>query len=72
MKFTIRAGGRRRRPLARRSLTVVAAALALAGLAACSGTSSSGAGGPAGNGASGSSLTIADVAPFSGPDAALG
>jgi ABC-type branched-subunit amino acid transport system substrate-binding protein len=43
----------------------LAAALAV-GLAACASKSSSGAG------PSGSTLTIADVAPFSGPDAALG
>ena len=56
------AGGRRARVLA------AVAALALAtGLAACGSSSSSGP-----SGASGGSLVFADVAPFSGPDAALG
>jgi ABC-type branched-subunit amino acid transport system substrate-binding protein len=55
---------------------LAAAALAVA-LTACgstkSGTSASNPGGGASSGAaSGSSLTVADVAPFSGPDAALG
>jgi len=52
---------------------LVAAGLAAAGLAACSSsstTSSAAAGGSAG--ASGSSVVVADLAPFSGPDAALG
>jgi ABC-type branched-subunit amino acid transport system substrate-binding protein len=49
------------------TLTAIGLAAALAvGLAACASKSSSGAG------PSGSTLTIADVAPFSGPDAALG
>jgi ABC-type branched-subunit amino acid transport system substrate-binding protein len=56
-------------------VTVAALALALA-LAACSSNSSSTAGGSTGstgtNHASGSALTVADVAPFSGADAALG
>jgi ABC-type branched-subunit amino acid transport system substrate-binding protein len=60
MKFTRLAAGRRRSALA-----LGTAAIAVAGLAACSSGSSSG-------GASGGALTIADVAPFSGPDAALG
>ena len=48
--------------------------LAAAGLAACSSASSTSSGATTGSGgaASGSTLTIADVAPFSGPDAALG
>jgi branched-chain amino acid transport system substrate-binding protein len=47
---------------------LVAAALAL-GMSACSSSSSSGG---AASGPAGSTLTVADVAPFSGPDAALG
>jgi ABC-type branched-subunit amino acid transport system substrate-binding protein len=75
MKFTRPAAGRRRRALA---LAIPAAALAA--LTACS-SSSSGSGsaanatsaGAAGaSQPSGSSLTIADVAPFSGVDASLG
>jgi ABC-type branched-subunit amino acid transport system substrate-binding protein len=48
--------------------------LVVAVLTACSSASSSGSGSTTGSGnaASGSTLTIADVAPFSGPDAALG
>src|ERR1700729_1170028 len=46
----------------------LAAAVALS-LAACASSSS---GSTGGKGATGSTLTIADVAPFSGPDAALG
>ncbi len=51
---------------------VAVAGLAAAGLAACgsSSTSSSAAGGTAASG--GGTLTVADLAPFSGPDAALG
>src|ERR1700745_1243711 len=74
MKFTILAPGRGRRAW------IVAAipALVLAALTGCS-SSSSPASGPAASGTAaasgqpgGSPLTIADVAPFSGPDAALG
>jgi ABC-type branched-subunit amino acid transport system substrate-binding protein len=51
-------------------LATVGLALALAlGVTACASSSSSSGGSSA---ASGSSLTVADVAPFSGPDAALG
>ncbi len=46
-------------------------ALAVAALTACSSASSNSSGSTTGA-ASGSTLTIADVAPFSGPDAALG
>jgi ABC-type branched-subunit amino acid transport system substrate-binding protein len=48
--------------------------LVVAVVTACSSASSSGSGTTTGSGsaASGSTLTIADVAPFSGPDAALG
>jgi branched-chain amino acid transport system substrate-binding protein len=61
----------------RRSVALVATALtaALAALTACS-SSSSGAGSAGGGtgaaAASGGTLTVADLAPFSGPDAALG
>ena len=59
---------------ARRAVAGLAAAgLAAAGLAACSSSSTSSGSTTSGNaGASGSSLVVADVAPFSGPDAALG
>jgi ABC-type branched-subunit amino acid transport system substrate-binding protein len=56
-------------------LAAVAATAALAlTLAACSSSSSSSAGSPSSSGApaAGSTLTVADVAPFSGVDAALG
>jgi ABC-type branched-subunit amino acid transport system substrate-binding protein len=84
MKFTSLATGRRRRALV---FTATISAVALAALTACSssssGTSSTAAGGtsaaPAASGAAGSGsqptgspLTVADVAPFSGPDASLG
>ena len=59
------------RPVAGAAVLLIAAAAA--GLAGCSSTSSSSAaGGSSSSAASGSALTIADVAPFSGPDAALG
>jgi ABC-type branched-subunit amino acid transport system substrate-binding protein len=70
MKFTILATGRRRRAWVLAAIPVAV----LAALAGCS-SSSSPASGSAASGtgaASGSPLTIADVAPFSGPDAALG
>jgi ABC-type branched-subunit amino acid transport system substrate-binding protein len=53
---------------------VAAAGLATAGLAACgsSATSTGGSGGSGSGAASGATLTVADLAPFSGPDAALG
>jgi len=61
------------RPVAAAAALLVAAAAVLAGCSAAtsSGTGGSGAG-AGGSAPSGSSLTIADVAPFSGPDAALG
>jgi branched-chain amino acid transport system substrate-binding protein len=60
-----------RRQLARRTLGAAVAAVLTAALAACgSGGSSSSTGG--GSAAGGAPLTFADVAPFSGPDAALG
>jgi neutral amino acid transport system substrate-binding protein len=84
MKFTSLATGRRRRALV---FTATISAVALAALTACSssssGTGSTAAGGtsaaPAASGAAGSGsqptgspVTVADVAPFSGPDASLG
>jgi branched-chain amino acid transport system substrate-binding protein len=68
MKFTRLTAGRRHSVLA---LTAVSAA-AVAALAACSTAASSSGGGASGGQPSGAALTIADVAPFSGPDAALG
>ena len=54
-------------------LTAVAAAAALAlALAACSSSSTTSGTAASSAPASGSALTVADVAPFSGPDAALG
>ena len=60
-----------------RTIAALSAAALIVTLAACgstkSGTSASNpGGGSSGSAASGSSLTVADVAPFSGPDAALG
>ena len=61
MKFTTRVTG----------ILLLAVALSTGGaLAGCSSATSSGAGGA--SAPAGGSLTIADVAPFSGPDAALG
>jgi branched-chain amino acid transport system substrate-binding protein len=58
---------------ASRSIALAAAVLAAAGLAACSSSSSSSsAAAGAGTSTSGSTLVVADLAPFSGPDAALG
>jgi branched-chain amino acid transport system substrate-binding protein len=58
----------------RRAVALCAAVLAAAGLAACSSStsSSSGSAGTSASAGSQGSLTVADVAPFSGPDAALG
>ena len=58
----------------RRAAGLTAAALAAAGLAACSSSSSTSGSTSANTGSSGSSssLVVADLAPFSGPDAALG
>jgi branched-chain amino acid transport system substrate-binding protein len=76
MKFTSLATGRRRRAWV---LAAAITAAALAALTGCSSSSSTGApaaaaasGGAASGQPTGSSLTVADVAPFSGPDAALG
>jgi branched-chain amino acid transport system substrate-binding protein len=51
------------------ALLAVSAAIALA---ACGSSGGSSGGGNSGNAAKGATLTIADVAPFTGPDAALG
>ena len=51
---------------------VLLVAAALAGCSSTSSTSSSSTSATSGGAATGSALTIADVAPFSGPDAALG
>jgi branched-chain amino acid transport system substrate-binding protein len=67
-----RASGPRRRIARRAAAGVAAAGLAAAGLAACSSNSGSSTGGNAGASGSHSSLVVADLAPFSGPDAALG
>jgi ABC-type branched-subunit amino acid transport system substrate-binding protein len=60
----------------RRAVALGAALLAAAGLAACSSSGSSSSSSAAGTSgtaaASGSALVVADLAPFSGPDAALG
>ena len=68
MRFTTPVIG----PAAGAAVLLIAAAAA--GLAGCSSStsSSSAAGGSSSSAASGSALTVADVAPFSGPDAALG
>jgi ABC-type branched-subunit amino acid transport system substrate-binding protein len=62
----------RRRGTASRAVTLAAAVLAAVGLAACSSSSSSSSSPSAGTSSSGGSLVVADLAPFSGPDAALG
>jgi ABC-type branched-subunit amino acid transport system substrate-binding protein len=51
---------------------VAAAGLAASGLAACGTSATSTSGGSGSGAASGATLTVADLAPFSGPDAALG
>ena len=81
MKFTSPATGRRRRALVLAAAVPAAALAALTGCSSSSSTSapaaSTAASAPASGGAAagqptGSPLTVADVAPFSGPDAALG
>jgi branched-chain amino acid transport system substrate-binding protein len=58
---------------ARRAVALAAAVLAAAGLAACSSSSSSSSSPSSGTSStSGAALVVADLAPFSGPDAALG
>jgi ABC-type branched-subunit amino acid transport system substrate-binding protein len=56
----------------RRAAAVLAAAALAAGLAACSSSSGSASSGSTTGNSGGGKLTIADVAPFSGADAALG
>jgi len=57
----------------RRAIALAAAVLAAAGLAACSSSSSSSSSPSSGtSSSSGATLVVADLAPFSGPDAALG
>ena len=60
-----------RRPRTTAGLAAAAAVLATAGLAACSSSPTS-SGGTASASGSHSSVVVADLAPFSGPDAALG
>ena len=77
MLTTRRTPGAERRGLrpgdARRTIALAAAVLATAGLAACSSSSSSsGSAGTTASAGSQGSLVVADLAPFSGPDAALG
>ena len=70
-----RASGLRMATARRAAAGLTAAGLAAAGLAACSSSSSSSSGTASGNtgaSGSGSALVVADLAPFSGPDAALG
>jgi branched-chain amino acid transport system substrate-binding protein len=71
---TRRSGGTAGPRTARRAAAgLLAAGLAAAGLAACSSSSSSSGATTSGTAAaSGSSVVVADLAPFSGPDAALG
>ena len=74
---TQRTPGPRRRGYrdTRRAVALGAALLAAAGLAACSSSSSSSTSSSVGTASTGSgsgSLVVADLAPFSGPDAALG
>ena len=66
-----RASGLRLRTARRAAAGLTAAGLAAAGLAACSSSTSS-SGSNTGASGSQSSLVVADLAPFSGPDAALG
>jgi len=68
----LRASGRGPRAARRAAAALTAAGLAAAGLAACSSSSSSSTTTSSNTGASSSSLVVADLAPFSGPDAALG
>jgi ABC-type branched-subunit amino acid transport system substrate-binding protein len=77
MLTTRRTPGAERRGLrprdARRAVALAAGLLAAAGLAACSSSSSSsGSAGTTASAGSQGSLVVADLAPFSGPDAALG
>ena len=69
-----RTTGPSRRTTRRAAAGLAVATLAAAGLAACSSSSSTSSSTSANTGSSGSSssLVVADLAPFSGPDAALG
>ncbi len=67
---TSAAGSRPTRPI--RVAVVLGAGILAAGLAACSSSSSSGGSSSSGSSTGSGKLTIADVAPFSGADAALG
>ena len=69
--MTIRSTRRSRSTTSRAAAGLAAAALATAGLAACSSSSTSSGGATSASG-SHSALVVADLAPFSGPDAALG
>jgi len=71
-RTALRASGRGPRAARRAAAALTAAGLAAAGLAACSSSSSSSTTTSSNTGASSSSLVVADLAPFSGPDAALG
>jgi len=71
-RTALRASGRGPRAARRAAAALTAAALTAAGLAACSSSSSSSGATSSNTGASSSSLVVADLAPFSGPDAALG
>ncbi|MGO8894641.1 MAG: ABC transporter substrate-binding protein [Streptosporangiaceae bacterium] len=71
-RTALRASGRGPRAARRAAAALTAAALTAAGLAACSSSSSSSGATSSTTGASSSSLVVADLAPFSGPDAALG
>lgn len=71
-RTALRASGLRPRTARRAAAALTAAGLAAAGLAACSSSSSSSGATSSTTGASSSSLVVADLAPFSGPDAALG
>jgi ABC-type branched-subunit amino acid transport system substrate-binding protein len=62
---------RRSHPRRKTAAALAAVTLTAAALAACS-SSASTSGGTAGAASGGSPLTVADLAPFSGPDAALG
>lgn len=71
-RTALRASGRGPRAARRAAAALTAAGLAAAGLAGCSSSSSSSGATSSNTGASSSSLVVADLAPFSGPDAALG
>ena len=70
--MTIRSTRRSHSTRRRAAAGLAAAALSTAGLAACSSSGSSSSGGTTSASGSHSALVVADLAPFSGPDAALG